>query len=377
MGFLQGRVTYLRFRVDGPRPGLFSQDHLDSLEQFQAGRQRIASADGIECGWTASDHVLDTDFTLEKNIVNDALSFDLRVDADKIPGDLMKAYCQSDLKALAANNPSGFPTAKQKREAKESARDRLETEANDGRFKKRKCIPVLWDSTTNELLFGATSLTHVDRLVSLFQQTFGYGLDSVTASNAVKMSGMSDALPCGFAPGASEEVAWIADETSRAFLGNEFILWLWYLESKVSDTVTVGDGSEVTFMLARKLSLECPRGETGADAFSHEGPTRLPEAMRAIQSGKLPRKTGLTLVHRNEQYEFLLHVESLAVAGAKLPKPPDDVTAARAKLEHRIDAVRGLIEAIDSLYAAFITIRLGPKWGDELARMQAWLKEGK
>ena len=31
MGFLTGRVTYLRYRVDGPAPGLFGPDHLDQL----------------------------------------------------------------------------------------------------------------------------------------------------------------------------------------------------------------------------------------------------------------------------------------------------------------------------------------------------------
>ena len=34
---------------------------------------------------------------------------------------------------------------RQDREAKEAARDRLELEAKDGRYRKRKCFPVLWD----------------------------------------------------------------------------------------------------------------------------------------------------------------------------------------------------------------------------------------
>ena len=35
------------------------------------------------------------------------------------------------------------------------------------------------------------------------------------------------------------------------------------------------------------------RGETGRDQLTNEGPTRLPEAFRALQAGKLPRKAGL------------------------------------------------------------------------------------
>src|SRR5438128_12684710 len=126
MGFYAGRVSFLRFKVNGPAPRLFDQEHLDRLADKQAGRQRIASADGVECGWTAGDHVLDTDFDLAKNIINDTLTFDLRVDTDKIPSDLLRAYYSVELKALSKNNPSGFASARQKREAKEISPDRLE-----------------------------------------------------------------------------------------------------------------------------------------------------------------------------------------------------------------------------------------------------------
>ena len=68
-------------------------------------------------------------------------------------------------------------------------------------------------------------------------------------------------------------------------------------------------------MLARTLTLECPRGQTGSESITSDGPTRLPEARRAIQAGKLPRKAGLTLVRHEQQYELTLQAETLAVGG--------------------------------------------------------------
>jgi hypothetical protein len=138
MGFFTGRASFLRFKVNGPAPRLFDDEHLDRLKDRQAGRQRIASADDVETGWTAGDHVLDTDFHLAKNIINDTLTFDLRVDTDKLPSDLLRAYIAVELKALSKNNPSGFASASQKREAKEIARERLQLEAKVGRYKMRK-----------------------------------------------------------------------------------------------------------------------------------------------------------------------------------------------------------------------------------------------
>jgi hypothetical protein len=375
-------VTALRFKVNGKAPRLFDEEHLDRLKDRAAGRQRIASADGIETGWTAGDHILDTDFNLEKNIINDALHFELRVDSDKLPSDLLRAYYAIELKALSRKNPSGFASARQKREAKESARERLEEEGKDGRFRKRKCTPVLWDRLTNEVLFGATSITNVDRLCSLFEQTFQQELECVTAGprafHLAEILGrtrqVDDSAPSAFLPDTPKDVAWIADESSRDFLGNEFLLWLWYFTDVESDTLKLADDSEVTVMLARSLTLECPRGQTGHETISHEGPTRLPEARRAIQSGKLPRKVGLTMVRHDQQYELAIHAETLAIASAKMPALPEDVTEARAKLEERATQIRSLLETLDLLYDAFGKKRFGKEWESELTAMQKWLR---
>jgi hypothetical protein len=127
-------------------------------------------------------------------------------------------------------------------------------------------------------------------------------------------------------------------------------------------------------MLARTLTLECPRGQTGHETISHEAPVKLPEARRAIQSGKLPRKVGLTLVRHSEQFELTLHAETLAVSSGKLPAPDESITEARAKLEERATQLRSLIETLDLLYDAFGQKRFGKDWETELTGMQKWLK---
>lgn len=173
MSFTTGPVTFLRFKAGGPPPRLFDDAHLARLADHAIGRQRVASADGSQAGWAAGDSILDADFSGEKNVYPDALLFDLCVETDRLPADKLKAYYQAELKALSKDNPSGRPSAKQKRGAKESARARLEVETKDGRFRKRKLVPVMWDAKASEVLFGATSLAHVDRFASLFEQTFG------------------------------------------------------------------------------------------------------------------------------------------------------------------------------------------------------------
>lgn len=383
MGFLSGRASYMRFRIDGPRVIVFGDEHIAKLAENAIGTQRVASGDGSSVGWIAGGHIFDTTFDLAKNVVNDALHFALRVDEVKLPADVLRAYYEVELKALAASNPSGFARAKQKRQAREYAKDRLEQEAKDGRYLRRKAIPVLWDAAENELLFGTTSTTVIDRLVSLLYATFGRKLELKGAGwqayhLAVDMDGepidmVEAASPAIFVNGGHDgEIAWEPDANRRDFLGNEFLLWLWYYLETTSDELSLSDGTAATVMISRSLQLECPRGQFGRESFNSDGPSKLPEARRAIQAGKLPRKIGLTIVRQNDQYELTLQAETMAISGAKLPAT--EAESQQDRQIERVNQLRHLRETLDLMYEVFLARRLGATWPDEVASMREWLR---
>ena len=119
-----------------------------------AGRGTV-SADGVEVGWIAGDHILDTRWISRKTSSTTCCAAACESTPKSFPA-ICCAYYMVDLEALSKGNPSGHPSAGQKREARDSARDRLENEAKDGRFRKRKAIEVVWDRQSNEILFGTT-----------------------------------------------------------------------------------------------------------------------------------------------------------------------------------------------------------------------------
>jgi hypothetical protein len=378
MGFLSGRASFVRFHLDHAAPKLFGPEQLERLAEYAIGKQRQAEKDGTEMGWIAGDDILDLDFDLAKNIVNDALLFALRVDVAKLPTDLLRSYARIELRALAADNPSGRPSAYQKRQAREAARDRLEAEAKDGRYTKRKAYPVLWDLPTNTLLVGSMSAGVLGRVTELFKLTFQRTAtlqDATTRAQVDRYASKKDyhLQPAQFVPAAGfTDVAWIKDPGSANYLGNEFVLWLWHMTDDKDDVIELGDKSEVTVMLARRLKLECPRGQSGSESIASEAPAQLPEARRAVQTGKWPRQTGLVLARHGQQYELTLQPELLAVGGAKLPFIEEEEE--RARLEERISQLRHLIETLDLLYDAYVAKRLSKEWPGELERMQTWLK---
>ena len=67
MGFLNGRITYVRYRVGGSSPLPFGEELLEQAQLHTIGRHGAADPnDGVAVGWAGGDHVLDVTLDLEK-----------------------------------------------------------------------------------------------------------------------------------------------------------------------------------------------------------------------------------------------------------------------------------------------------------------------
>ncbi|WP_337176873.1 hypothetical protein [Paludisphaera sp.] len=389
MGFLNGRMTFTRFRVGGPSPLPFSEETLALLESHKIGKHSPADpADGVSTGWAGGGHVLDVTFDYAKNFINDALHAAIRIDVDKVPGSLLRAYTQIEIDARAALNPSGTATRAQKQEAKEAAKARAEAEAADGRFRRRNHYPILWDAREEVLYVGSNSSTVVERATALFRETFDRPLEPITAGSlavgehesiaesdrvVAKLGEGSLNLYGGDSGDQLSTVAWAEKAPNMLdHLGNEFLVWLWHQLQNESDTIPLADGSDVAVMVAKTLTLDCPRGETGRDSLTDDSPTRLPEAFRALQSGKLPRKAGLILVRHGAQYEMTIQAESLAVSGAQLPKPEERLEPYEAKCA-RVDGLRHFAQTLDLLFDAYRSRKTSQNWAEEVGRIKKWI----
>jgi hypothetical protein len=382
MGLFTGAFTLTRFVAQGPKPRMFDHEHLDRLREA-----RLPSpAGGTLARWAGGSHILDFDFSEAKNIYPDHLVWDFWTETDKIPADRFKAYYETELNGLASLNPSGLPTAKQKEQAREAARDQLEQEAKDGRFRKQKCIPVIWDMLRNEVLFGSTSDAAIQRFKQLFSETFMAHLFQTAiaetlegrdaATLATKINSECKGLDLtNFNTGGQKPIdcRWALIDGRPDFIGNEMLVWLWH-KSRGEGTVTVRDGSEIAFMFSGGMRLEHPT-EKDNDTINAESAVRKPQAFRALQSGYLPRRTALTIVRNNEQFQFKLNAETLAFGALTLPKPEE--TDARARTIARFNSIRDFLESFDLLFDHFVQLRTSRLWESEVADIRKWLNVGR
>ena len=387
MGFPSGSISFHRFAVVGKAPAVADQGLLDQLAGHALKVGEFGVPDDIEYGWSGGRHVLDARFSFEHNIFADAAHFALRLDTNKVPGELKKAYQLMEEEAVAATNPSGFISKGQKRDVKETVRRKVEDELRSGRFRRSRLLPILWD-LPGQMLYCAASGSSFEKLAELFERSFGLALEPITSGTlALRMlerkgrrRDYEDFRPTRFVFGPNGEsehpvYPWVAKgPEAKDFLGNEFLLWLWHEADHRTGVVGLEGIGDVTIYFDRWLDLDCAYGQTGRDGLRGDGPSRMPEARDALRSGKVPRKAGLVLDASGQQFTLTLNAESLAVGSGKLPEV-QDADSPRVLFEERIRLLRDLGNAIDGLYETFLKTRASSAWEGQVSGIRKWILE--
>ena len=383
MGFLSGSTTFERFRVTNDPTGDFGEEHIKILTDHRIGAFETNLHEAPSIGFSGGAHLLDTKFDLEKNILGEAMHFGIRIDSCSVPSPIKKAWMKIELAGIMADNLGGRPSKAQREEAKDAVDARCEAEAKKGNYLRMGEISVLWDAPTGTLFLGGTSEKTNETCLGLLEKAFGLEFSKITSGKlAIELADDADTTaalfgtsPTGFLPdeGAASVTWWNGMTDNYDYLGNEFMLWLWWKWDVGSDTIPLSDSSEVTGMFARSLSLDCPYGEHGKDSISSESPVKLPEAAMAVRMGKLPRKAGLTLVRNGEQYDLTLQAEVFSISSARISQPGDSSAESRDTLD-RIESIRQLAETVDLLFEVFCDKRIGKSWNGESKKITQWLQ---
>lgn len=381
MPFLRGSLGFERFTVEGFELDSFTKDHIDLLTHYAAGRTESQSLENVHVGFLGGDHLFDTQFDLSKNFINGAAHFAVRIDTNVIPAAIKAAWLQMELAGIARDNEGAPVTSAQKKEAKEAVEQRCEVEAASGKYRKMKTFPVLWDIGQEQMYFGGPVGNASGLCIDLIERAFkvefrrlGAGaLAKWWASQSDRYDEIEDAKPTNFVDGGwQRSPSWANEHSGLAdFLGNEFLLWLWWTSQTQGDTITLDDDSAVTVMLAKTLALECPAGDFGKETITATSPTELPETIRAVQSGKMLRKSGLSLFVEDRRFDLVIQAETFAVSGAKIHLDDDEEFGD----EQRIDAIRLLSDTVDALFYRFCDDRTSKTWKKTQAKITTWLQK--
>lgn len=383
MGFFSGRMSFDRFRVESPEVRKLAAKHVEQLEQFAIAPSGEPGLDETRVGFTGGSHLLDLSFSPEKNLCGDVLQCGVRIDTTKVPSALRKAWLQMEIETITGDAPGRRLSKAERQQANEAVEARIAEEAGDGRFRRMQHVSLLWDAAQGFLYLAGGGSAATEQCLDLLSRACNLSLERVSAGWLARewcltnkhQAAWEDLAPTVFHDEASGAIAWVSDVSANFdFVGNEFLLWLWWHLEAESDTIELADGSQVVGMLNRTLSLECPEAMSGKETISAESPVRLPEAMHAIASGKLPRKSGLVLVRQDTQHDLVLQAETFSVNGARCQFTSGDEEG-DGGADDRIAALRHLVETLDLLFAAFCQRRFGKTWNREADQIRRWLQK--
>src|SRR5208283_2652132 len=127
MGFLSGPVSFRCFQIEGDAKRQFGPSDIKTLEKF-AISEIAATAEQPGVGFLAGEHLLHLAFSLEKNVIGEALHCAIRIDTHQVPAAVRKAWQQLELAALTSDNPGGRPTKAQRQETREAVEVRCQDE---------------------------------------------------------------------------------------------------------------------------------------------------------------------------------------------------------------------------------------------------------
>jgi len=166
-------------------------------------------------------------------------------------------------------------------------------------------------------------------------------------------------------------------QSTDMMLGQEFLTWLWYKSDTQPNSFR--DPANVPFQVIMEHRVVVQGGEGDKLETASVSGTLSPlrEARFGLATGKKVTRATLRLEQDGLRWQLSLKAEDFAVSGLKMPKTErgDTDDDPDALLLERMYLLERCMALLDSLFAAFLHLRLNPQWADETRQIHAWMTE--
>ena len=386
MGILSNTVSICQFRVVGDQP---------SADLYEWASNRLSKSsfnfidnttEEVSSGWVHLDDSNENSFDSPRAFWREHyFAFTLRRDLRRLPSVVFKAYLKNAESEFLASHPEMGKVPKQKRqELAEAMRAAL--------IAKTLPVPstydVVWDTHSGLVTFASLNPKVIELFEDHFKNTFE-GLSLIMLhpfSRAERVVGndLKEALLKENRAKTGDVLSLIHD---NQWLGWDFLLWLTYQTTKGSSEYTVNQpgpaqkGTPFVAYLDDRLVL-LGEGNGGVQKISVVGSQdKFSEVRTALKNGKQITEATLYLTMEEHQWKITLralmfHFASFKSPSIKLEKDniTDETQEREAAFYERMYVLEEGLQLFDSLYSAFLEIRLGESWTDEEKNIRQWLE---
>jgi hypothetical protein len=161
-----------------------------------------------------------------------------------------------------------------------------------------------------------------------------------------------------------------------AFLGNEFLTWIWFLIENDDATIAKCGEEEAELLVGNRMVL-INRWANGMETITIKGDAAgLEEGLLALGKGALITEINLIFKSASLQWQFSIKGESLNFSSFKLPETgaveqPEEM---EGLILDKLYLYEKPFQFIDALYRKFISLRLSEKWQETQTYMRKWIK---
>ena len=166
-------------------------------------------------------------------------------------------------------------------------------------------------------------------------------------------------------------------QSTDMILGQDFLTWLWYKSDTQPDAFCDDANAPFQVCMEHRVVVQGGEGEKLETASVSGTLSPLREARFGLATGKKVTRATLRFEQDDLRWQLTLKAEDFAVGGLRGPKADrgDSNDDPDAVLLERIYLMERCMALLDSLYAAFLRLRLGPQWTDEARQVHTWMTE--
>ncbi|HHI78669.1 MAG TPA: hypothetical protein ENK02_01670 [Planctomycetes bacterium] len=164
----------------------------------------------------------------------------------------------------------------------------------------------------------------------------------------------------------------------KAFLGEEFLTWLWYRTETGQGEFLRKNGSYAGASMEDFLLFGGDDRDELEQTLRRGLPSKSPEATTALAEGKRLARARLTLATGEREWVLVLDGRTFDFLSVKCPEEdPEDIgDDPMAKDLARMQGFAELSDLVDELFGLFLETRLSPSFEDkEVPRIRAWIRD--
>jgi hypothetical protein len=161
-------------------------------------------------------------------------------------------------------------------------------------------------------------------------------------------------------------------DVTHGFLGEEFLLWLWFRWETDGGEFTLGGGRVIGLAIDDLLQFAPNDDDDHTQTLRHGLPTKAPEARTALREGHRVAKARLIIAEGSRQWTATIEGATLRCS-AKLPEDAEECESDVDRTADRSANWLALHEIVAALFARFRDRRVGGGWNEEAGRMAAWM----